>query len=76
MSSNFSFNIFKCFISGGLFCGLGLSLVQMEGKYLYLCNNQIERILCQDYRSLTRERPYIFCVQPMAIGGAYTDIDL
>ena len=46
----------------------------MEGKYLYLCNNQIERILCQDDRSLTNERPYIFCVQPMTIGGAYADI--
>ena len=48
----------------------------MEGKYLYLCNNQIERILCWDDRSLTSERPYIFCVQPMAIGGANADIDL
>ena len=55
---------------------MSLSLVQMEGKYLYLCNNQIERILYWDDHSLTNERPYIFCVQPMAIGGAYAYIDL
>ena len=39
-------------------------------------NNPIERIPCWDDHSLTNERPCIFCVQPMAIGGAYADIDL